>query len=66
MLESYKRQENNIQTEYEFEVGNLLSYKSFDNEGKCVLTQNITAIETNLSLTFTKLSPDMYEKAKGK
>ncbi len=56
----------NIQTEYEFEVGNLLSYKSFDNEGKCVLTQNITAIETNLSLTFTKLSPDMYEKAKGK
>ncbi len=50
----------NIQNEYEFEINTLLNYKSFDNEGKCILKQNVEAINTTLSLTFTKLNPSMF------
>lgn len=56
----------NIQTEYEFEFDNLLNYKLFDNAGKCEIKQEVSAIETTLSLTFEKLKPSMFESIKSK
>ncbi len=46
---------------YSFQVNDLLSKSSFDNDGKYVVTQYLEPFETEISFTFEKLNKTMFQ-----
>ncbi len=47
-------------TEYSFSITELLNSSKFNGTDKCVITHNISALDSTISLVFTKLSVNTY------